>query len=397
MHNPETPICNIKWLAIPSQSKYCTSYYSDFIACSSKLLHFLPLKSSKDFQPPTTCMFHESSSFIVTVVGKTLIKYDICTGSYLSAFPTVSPTDITAIVADGSRGRRLFCGNSKGHILMINFMDGSIIDQLAVHGKEVTTIACHRPGDRVVIFSGSLDGQIGMLEESNGVLKIRTVIEHVFGDVDTAVYKIKHAPQINTLLAVSMKSFWGLWDDTTLKRILVVREQSIVNAVCIVGVSRDAEDLADLTATKDKLPPSSLLRRNKENLITLAVAMSFSVNIYTFDIMENKGVHSFQLLHKREIYITDICVVRFPTSGCVNYSVTHAISTDMVGTQFVATTDDGSIITWNGNEVRIGSEKAYRKTHGSSTGSVLCSVLGRVLGSVLCSVLGSVLLLYVVY
>ena len=31
------------------------------------------------------------------------------------------------------RGRRLFCGNNKGTLYLLNFTDGSIIDELKVH------------------------------------------------------------------------------------------------------------------------------------------------------------------------------------------------------------------------------------------------------------------------
>jgi hypothetical protein len=32
------------------------------------------------------------------------------------------------------------------------------------------------------------------------------------------------------------KSLWGVWDDTTLKKIIVIKETSIVNAAEIVGI-----------------------------------------------------------------------------------------------------------------------------------------------------------------
>ena len=102
--NSEVPYNRIRFLAIPSMTEYCTSYYSDIIACSSKLMHFLPEKNAKDFQPPTSFIFHESSSCLVTAVGKTLLKYDICTGAFMSAFPTVSASDVTAVAQDGLRG-----------------------------------------------------------------------------------------------------------------------------------------------------------------------------------------------------------------------------------------------------------------------------------------------------
>jgi hypothetical protein len=53
----------------------------------------------------------------------------------MSAFPTVSASDITALSQDGQRGRRLYCGNNHGELYLLNFMDGSVIDQVRVRDR----------------------------------------------------------------------------------------------------------------------------------------------------------------------------------------------------------------------------------------------------------------------
>ena len=130
INNPEVPYSRIRFVAIPFNTDFTCSYYSDIIACSSKLMHFAPEKNAKDFQTPTACIFHGSSSFLVTAVGKTLLKYDVCTGVFISSFPPISASDITALASDGVRGRRLYCANNRGELFLVNFMDGSIIDQV---------------------------------------------------------------------------------------------------------------------------------------------------------------------------------------------------------------------------------------------------------------------------
>jgi hypothetical protein len=50
--------------------------------------------------------------------------------------------------------------------------------------------------------------------------------------------------------------------------------------------------------------------------------------------------------------------------GCVNYTSTREHVQTFVGTQLIVSTDDGSIITWNGNQLRSVSEDMYRRTHG---------------------------------
>ena len=97
MQNPEPPLHKFRWLAIPGLSRFFSANYEDFFALSSKLMHFIPVKNAKVFSPPAACIFHESSAFIVTAVAKELKKYDICAGTYVGAFPAVSPYDLTSV------------------------------------------------------------------------------------------------------------------------------------------------------------------------------------------------------------------------------------------------------------------------------------------------------------
>ena len=39
------------------------------------------------FSPPQAVLYHSSSGFVVTAVGKQLLKYDIATGAFLGYFP----------------------------------------------------------------------------------------------------------------------------------------------------------------------------------------------------------------------------------------------------------------------------------------------------------------------
>ena len=137
--NTHFPLCNFKWLAItnPDHSKLGMSEYSDFYAGSTKLMHFVPYKLQKAFSPPTAIIFHQASGFVVTAVGSKILKYDIATGSFLGYFTDLDEADITALCEDGLRGRRLLCGNEKGKYYLINFTDGSVIDELKVHTKGI--------------------------------------------------------------------------------------------------------------------------------------------------------------------------------------------------------------------------------------------------------------------
>jgi hypothetical protein len=317
MMHPEPPLHKFRWIAIPGHARFATSNYEDFFAMSTKLMHFVPVKSAKTFNPPTACIFHESSAFIVTSVGKEIKKYDICTGTYVGAFPVFSPYDLTALCQDGLRGRRLFCGNNKGTLYLLNFTDGSIIDELKVHGKEISRIVCNRVGDRTIIYTSSLDGCIALTEEVAGRLSVRSMIDRIFGP-HSAVQYVEHAPSIRVLVGVSSKNFWGVWDDASLRKILCVREANVVNAVRIVGASRDAEDLAALAEEVKTMTVAQRKAREKEHLLTIAVALSNGINIYTMDTFDVRGTQGYQLVHKREVRpfspLADVALCFFRTA-----------------------------------------------------------------------------------
>ena len=115
----------------------CMSEFTDFFACSTKLVHFIPYKQQKAFSPPTAVLFHESQCLVVSAIGRTIIKYDLATGNFLGYFSDISNSDITAMCEDGNRVRRLLIGNDQGRYYLINFTDGNVIDELKVHTKGI--------------------------------------------------------------------------------------------------------------------------------------------------------------------------------------------------------------------------------------------------------------------
>jgi len=104
--HPEPPVNHIRFLALPNHAKLSSGYYSDIVACSSKLVHFLPQKNAKEFIPPSSMIYNDPASTLVTAVGPSVYKYDISQGHFLHSF-TLTKKDITSIVLDGDRGRKM--------------------------------------------------------------------------------------------------------------------------------------------------------------------------------------------------------------------------------------------------------------------------------------------------
>lgn len=377
MQNPESPLDGFRFLALPYSPLFSTSYYSDIIACSTKLLHFLPEKNVKEFIPPTACKINEASSSVVTSVGKNILLYDIGLGRFSNVFEEVSSADITALCMDGERGRKMFLGNSAGNIMLVNSTTGVIIDRLVdSHSRDVTAILQSAKSNEC-IYSSSLDGHIRRYEQSNGQLNVHNFIDYAFGE-GIGVTSIKLAETIHILVATSAGKMWGLWHNTSFKKLLVIHEEEIVTAVEIIGVSRDAEDITmkmSSTSEKSIIKPSSATKSStiqnsshgastveKENMMTLAVAVPSGVIVYTFDVVDMRGIRSFKLCTDRSLYITDLTIIKSPDISSVNYSSNlRDYGSSSHGYQLVASTDDGNLVLWDTSGLRTQSDWKFRK------------------------------------
>lgn len=186
MQNRSYPMCLIKYLAVPNDSKLSTSYYSNIITCSTKLMQFTPEKSSKEFITPTCLLYNDPSGAIITAVGANLLKYDISSGEFLSMFPEIKKKDLTAVALDSARGRRLFIGLADGELLLVNFLSGAIIDRISVHTKDINCIIPYSTHIKKV-YTSSLDGKIRLIEEVSGILHLHNTVDNAFGFTELGV------------------------------------------------------------------------------------------------------------------------------------------------------------------------------------------------------------------
>lgn len=367
MQNVEYPINQFRFLAMPYNSKSSTSYYSNLIACSTKLLHFVPEKNTKEFVPPTACVCNEASAALVTAIGRSLITYDMSTGQFASMFEHVAASEIFSICMDGERGRRMFLGTSKGEILLINSSTGQLIDSLHYHTKEITSI-CQRKDQRNCVFSCAADGHIRMYEENGGRLTLNSSTDNVFGE-GVGLGSIRIVPTLHVIIAASVQRTWGIMNDATFKKFMIFHEDDLITAMEIVGASRDKEH--EETVAKAMHSSNAHLHdyemhghqsaMAKENLVTVALGLTRGVVIYTIDTLELRGVKTYELQHDWSIFITNIIVLRNPDMSAVNYSSVRAKMSTGEGAQIIAVTDEGKIVVWDVDNLRLSSEAQYRK------------------------------------
>lgn len=398
MSNAQTPLSNIRFLALPNNSTLSTSYYSDIVAVGTKMLHFLPEKNTKEFVPPSCSIFNEASAEVCTLVGKNMFKYDICKGLFTSVHNDVHTADLTSITLDCPRGRRCFIGCGNGDVLLVNYMSGDIISSVSVHKKDVNCVVSIQ-GARNNVYSGSADGSIAICEEHKGDLHIHSTIENAFGE-GVGVIDLKVAQSVNVLAAVSNRTQWGLWHASTCKRIALFNEINHggpVSRLEILGASRDEVDLRYLDANFSKISKQVLTKREKEKLLTVALCTPMGIHIYTLDVTDMRGVQSSQLVYEKPFYVTEITTLRYPAGDSVNYASARATATktetavvsttttssasetkteEEVNTAtrgahansrlengalaFIVATDEGRIISWDIDKARTKSEAAFR-------------------------------------
>lgn len=370
MQNVEYPINQFRFLALPYNSKASTSYYSDIIACSTKLLHFVPEKNTKEFVPPTACVCNEASAVILTAAGRSLLTYDLSSGTFVSMFDHVVASDIFALCMDGERGRRVFVGTAKGEVVLLNTATGQYIDSLHYHTKEITDLVQRFKDGRNCVFSCGADGHVRMYEESGGRLTLNNSCDHIFGE-GVGLLGLRVVPSLQVLVVASVHETWGIFAETSLKKLMVFTEEEIIMAVEVIGATKDKdhEEMigkwmkygANSTAQGLPPPPPDIGSQLKDHLLTLAIAMSSGIVVYTIDLVEQRGVRTFHLQHDWPIYITSLIYLRNPDMTAVNYSSVRSKASTGEGIQMVAVTDEGKLVIWDVDQLRFSSESLYRQ------------------------------------
>jgi len=379
MTHPEPPLNRFRFLELPFNVKSSTSYYSDIVACGTKLLHFIPEKIVKEFVAPTASVYNDFFSSILTAYSKSLITYDIGSGEFISVFEDFVTNDITALCLDGSRGRKMYIGTIIGEVFLINSSNGAVIDSIHYHTKDVTSLYA-KVTTRNCVYSSSMDGHIRLYEEANGKLHLHHSYEYVFGE-NIGITQMKFANSLNVIIAVGTGNQWGVFHDTSLKKIFVISQNEMITAIEIIGSSHDKVD-EEYRLSLVNNSHQELLNLEKESLLTVAIATSSCIYIYTISVEDIRGVKAFELIHDTKVEITDLTWLKSPDINSINYSSVRSTNSNKNNSnnnitlkddnyfnyQLVASTDDGNVIIWDTTSLRYQSELKYKMHYKGVTG-----------------------------
>ena len=148
------------------------------------------MRNRKEFLAPN-CLLYNSASFnFVAVIGSSIHLWDATDGSYIRSFADFSEEDIFSATTDYPRQRRVFVGDDRGRISLLNYITGTALNQTNVHDGEVTSVVFDE-ANNMVITAGN-DKRFCVLHDTDGELPMLRSVENAHkGQISTLAYSHK--------------------------------------------------------------------------------------------------------------------------------------------------------------------------------------------------------------
>lgn len=371
----------------PFDSRFSKGCYSNILAFSTRLVQFTPEKNARAFQPPTCAAFNESTGCVAVAVSTNLLKYEIATGHFLTAFNNVSNSELTAVCFDDIRGRKIYVGTNGGDIILLNFSTGVELFSDNIHRREITCLYSEpdieTPGGETVnmIVSGSLDGYMRALVEEDGELVVHHTADSPFGYGDhSGVGQIRGMTAQRLVVVSSLGNAWTVWNLAVFKRLMLRSEESAVLDIEIVldywqqqeKLAHDAMQGISVESVKESPKPKSR-KKDSSDIVTVAVGMMSGIMIYSFSVADSIAVRTFKLTHTSPIMITSLTALYCSRTNTVNYSSGRA--TDLkIGSFLIVSCDDGAIVGFELEDMQKECIEIYRR---HSKPHLMCNLLKK--------------------
>jgi hypothetical protein len=350
IHADEPMVGKVRFIELPFSKEHARGNYSNIIAGSTKLVQLIPEKNTAEFIPPLCMCYNEPYGCIVTAVGKKIYKYDICTGDFVSAISNADSYEISCMKLDGEFARRLFVGYTSGKLVLMNFLTGDLLDSVNCHTKQILCIEVLKKG-RKWVFTGSLDGRIKCLETINGNLGVHVTVDNAIGD-GKGIAIIKAVESLKLIVAASGGMYWGVWNTTTFRRLLLIDETASIVAMEVIGSSGDDKEIFDNIHLG--------IEMENVHMLTLAVCTRRYIKVYTMDPIFGAIANTHYFQHEDRLDMTCFTVLRFPANGSMNYNSDFNMK-DAPEVSFVAGSYEGLFCYWDASNVRDYASSIYFK------------------------------------
>ena len=331
-------LSQVRFLAVPYETKFSRESYSNFICASSKLVRFKPEKVCKDFLPCSEMMYSRGNNALLLSVGRSLFKYDIISGVFQNCISNVDKTEIASMCADDRH--RIYVGCTNGDVLLLKFSTGQILSSIRAHQHSVTALSLVQMGNGSnMIFSGSMGGTLRTIDDTCGNLAINNTAGKAFKN-NLSIALIRNIKDAKVFIAASNDTKWGVWTDVTLKNLLTFKEESKVI------------DLVEIA-------PQNTSDTFGRGMGTVVVCTEQYLKIYALDF-KHLDFHITHVLGNTNTFVKrsylSAIILKCPPNS-VNYAESEDV--EYSDTTLLAGCDDGYLVGWDAKEFRDESIKSY--------------------------------------
>jgi len=156
---------------VPSYCKeLMVDQYSNILAGGSSFDHFIPVRNRKEYLNPNCLLYNSASYNFVAIIGNSIHLWDATDGSYIRSFAGFTDDEVFAATTDYPRQRRVFVGDDRGQVCLLNYITGTSLNQTDVHEGEITSVIfCEETN--MVITTGN-DKKVCVLHDLDGELPL---------------------------------------------------------------------------------------------------------------------------------------------------------------------------------------------------------------------------------
>ncbi|CAM9801082.1 unnamed protein product, partial [Discosporangium mesarthrocarpum] len=161
-------------IRLPYDPQLSVKGYSNIIVGGPSVSVFAALKLKKEFVVPTGAEYNTSSAHFLCTLHDNVHIWDATSGEYMRKLTTISPSsDIVSACFAKPFERRLVLGTEDGHILLVNYVTGAVLDECHPHDSEVTQLIYCK--ESKTIISADSSGTLAVTSEIQCKLKELTV------------------------------------------------------------------------------------------------------------------------------------------------------------------------------------------------------------------------------
>lgn len=225
------PSAPTRALVLPWNVDRTVDDFSDIFFGGCRMYHMIPVKTFREFQPPSAVVFNELSLSFIGSVSDNIHIWDARTGHYSQRF-TVAPSqvgvsprtscptigggnqtlstrcEISTFCIDYPRQRRLFVGTEQGEILTVNYATGIVMSKCEAHTPEEVSALTFCDLTKCVVSCGT-DRRLIIWKDVKGELTLLRTVANAHASNFTCFC---YSPRLSIIVSGSSEGFLVVWD-----------------------------------------------------------------------------------------------------------------------------------------------------------------------------------------